>query len=1171
MNRFRPVILAFAFTLLASLAVSAQTGSIRGTVTDQSGAVVAGADVTARNTGTGAVRNTTTSDSGAYSINDLQAGVYELSIKKPNFKAYFVSNLQLTVAQVLSVNAMLDAGGEEQTIEVRGDKVSDIDLETSQVSNLVDQRKMIDLPLITRDPYSLVLLSPGTMQTNTSLGGFSVNGSRERNNNFLLDGSDNNDTSVPGIPDGVLAANPDSTQEFRVITNNFDAEYGRNTGAIIDLITKSGTNTFHGSAYEYGRWNGFGGARDWFNPGSGPNASPMNPYVRNQFGYSIGGPIKKGKTFFFFNQEIDRFRTAITESAIVPNAAFKSGLFTYNSGAAGDGPQTIDLRPGGAQNPGVVVTQTTNDRALPTDPTMQNIFALYPNPTINNGDGFSGTVFFPTDSKQNVYNQIVKIDHHFTDSETFSATYGYGHSTDPDPFHDDVLPGGVGSTATKAINEALSANLNSVLSPTLVNNFRFGWNHIYAAFTCNHSELDSVSPLDQFGKGRDYIMDPFTSFGCLDLDGANGQDRKTGTVSYNESLSWVRGAHTFKFGVEFRSIGEGGNSNFFSRRQLSTDTTALFGVAVMDDSAISNPSVQLEDAASAYYGFVAEDQAAEFFNKAGDRVGSDDKLFRQHEYDGYMQDSWKIRHNLTLDFGLRYQFDGVPYEENGNFSNLLTNPGSFTAGQAVTFSLVGPGTGNQLYQNDFSGIEPRLGFSWDPWGDGKTAVRAGFGIFHDRAFGNLFGNARSNPPFEQDYVAFPFDTLGNTFSGTVNPGVPSVAPTQIPNPIVLDGSHLSPVLFDNHFRNPSSNNWNFDIQRAVAPGTTLDVAYIGSKGTHIFREMDGNPPDPNLVNQLLAFCADPNNSFGCSADTVTKGNLFEGADFGALPFNAIANNAMVEPFYIRSVGNSNYNSLQVKVTRQMSHGLELQGSYTWAHAIDDSGDPIVPGAGNRGFPRNSRDLSEERGNSDDDIRHVAVINYIWQVPFGKGRSYWNHGAMGRVLEGFQFSGITSLQSGIPFDVYSTTDMERTGLSGRADLVGNPFAPGNNPNADAGKVFFTNTAAFFNRGDGPGGLTGGPLFEGPGTIGRNHFHGPNYINFNLSLAKQMAITERVGIEIRCEAYNIFNHPEFTNPGSDPGALGNQLNSPLFGIITSTRTQPDGTTSARQLQMALRLTF
>jgi hypothetical protein len=1154
MAKLKSVVLVLAFIAFGSLAAFAQTGSIRGTVSDQSGAVVVGAEVTARNVLTGNVRSATSSDAGTYSITELQPGNYEINVKKPDFKAFRVPSVELTVAQALTVNATLEPGAQEQTVEVRGDQISDIDLETSQVSNLVDQREMINMPLITRDPYSLVLLSPGTLQTNTSLGGFSVNGSRERNNNFMLDGADNNDTSVPGIPDGVLGANPDSTQEFRVITNNFDAEFGRNTGAVVDVITKSGTNTFHGSAYEYGRWNGFGGARDWFNKAEGTDAQPMNPYVRNQFGYSIGGPIVKNKTFFFFNQEIDRFRTALTGSAIVPTAAFKSGVFTFNGSA---GPQSVDLRPSNpAQNP----------NGLPFDPTMQSILALYPTPTVTNADGFTGTIFFPTDSRSDSYNQVFKLDHHFTDRETFSATYGYDHSSDPDPFHDDVLPGGVGATASKDINEDLSASLTSVLTPNLVNNLRFGWNHIYAAFACNHSVLDSVSPVDQFGNGRDYTMNPFTSFGCLSLV-SDGQNRKTGTVSYSEGLSWVHGAHTFKFGGDFRNVGESGPDSFFSRRQVLTDSVTVGGPSFSLIDNVPGATTQLEDAASALYGFVIEDLAGEFFDKSGTRVGSDNKFFRQHEYDGYAQDTWKLRRNLSLDVGIRYQFDGVPFEQSANFSNLLTDPGSFAAGQSPVFSIVGPGTGNKLYNNDWSNIEPRLGFSWDPWANGKTAVRGAFGIFHDRAFGNLFGNARGNPPFEQDYVNFPLDTIGNAFgSGQF----PTVAPDTTPSATVPDGSLISPVVFDTHFRNPVSNNWNLDIQRELFANTTLDVAYVGSKGTHIFREMDGNSPDPNLVNQLLAICVpgNPQNTTGCTADDVTKGSLFEGADvFGTLPFNAVANNALLQPFYIRSVGNSSYNALQMKLTHRMSHGLEVQGSYTWAHSIDDSGDPLVPGAGNRGFPRNSRNLAEERGNSDDDIRNVAVINYIWQVPIGRNQAYLNHGISGKIFEGFQLSGITFLQSGLPFDVYSTTDMERTGLSGRADLVGDPFAAGTNPNASAGKVYFTNVNAFSQRAD----ANGGPLFVGPGSTGRNHFYGPGYVDFNVAAAKNMAITERVGLQLRVEAYNLFNHPEFTNPGSDPGALGNQLDSPLFGVITSTRTQPDTTTSARQLQVALRLTF
>ena len=253
-------------------------------------------------------------------------GTYEVTVKMASFKTFRASEVTISVAQTISLNAQLEPGAVSEEVQVRADQIPDIDLETSQVSNLVDAEKIKQLPLITRDPYQLVLLSPGTSQTDSVSGGFSVNGARDRNNNFLLDGVDNNDTSVPGIPGGVLSANPDSTEEFRVITDNFNAEFGRNNGAIVDVVTKSGTNAFHGGVYEFGRWNGFGGARDYFNPS---DQGPMNPYVRNQFGASIGGPIRKDKTFFFFNEEIDRFRTTLTNSATVPTAAFKTGIFNY--------------------------------------------------------------------------------------------------------------------------------------------------------------------------------------------------------------------------------------------------------------------------------------------------------------------------------------------------------------------------------------------------------------------------------------------------------------------------------------------------------------------------------------------------------------------------------------------------------------------------------------------------------------------------------------------------------------------------------------------------------------------------------------------------------------------------------------------------------------------------
>jgi Carboxypeptidase regulatory-like domain len=1146
--------------LLAATFALAQTGSIQGTVTDSGGAVVQGAEVTTKNLGSNAVRTVTSSGTGAYSVPALPPGAYDVTVRMASFKTFHVADVQLTVGQVLGLNVQLQPGPVAEEVEVRADQISDVDLETSQVSNLVDERAIKALPLITRNPYELVLLSPGTAQTNTGLGGVSVNGSRERNNNFLLDGVDNNDTSVPGGLGGVLSATPDSTQEFRVITNNFNAEYGRNTGAIIDVVTKSGTNSFHGNAYEFGRWNAFGGARDWFNR---TDAGKQDPYVRNQFGYSIGGPIIKDKTFFFFNHELDRFRTTLTNNATVPTAAFKTGVFNY----LGD---PVDLTQAGANN-GTGNSLVGNPAGnAPPDPTMQRIFALYPNPTIDNGNGLTGTLFFPSTSAQNSYTTVAKIDHHFTDRETFSVRYGYDDLFDPNPNHADVLPGNVGGFSLKAIQQGLSANLTSSLRTNLINSFTFGWNRIFAKFDCTGtSVLDGAIPaVDQFGNGWDVNMSPFTSFGCLALV-SDGQFRKTGTTSFTDGLSWSHGNHTFKFGGDFRNVGESGPNGFFSRRQV-TVSGLLTGFGIHIVQGVPSSDLNLETAAQAFYGIVDTDFQAEFFDKSGARKATDDKKFRQHEYDWYGQDTWKIRRNLTLTLGLRYQLDGVPYEENANFSNLLGDP---TAGP-VTLTVVGPGTGKQIYASDYSNLEPRVGFSWDPKGDGKMAVRAAFGIFHDRVFGNLFGNARGNPPFEQDYNRFPVDTVNGFYGGSVNgPFVLPAPPNTTPSPVipnfdpVTGAGALAPVLFDPHFRNAASNNWNFGIQRELGGNNVLDLAYVGSQGHHIYRELDPNSPVPSLVKQLVAFCGDPTNSLGCTPDNVSFTNLYIGAERGVLPFNAVAHNALLQPFFQTSVGNSIYNSLQAKFTHRLKYGIQLQAAYTWSHAIDNSNDPLAPAAGNRGFPRNSRQLNEERGNSDNDIRQVAVINYQWELPFGKGKGYLNSGVMGKVFEGWQLSGITTVQTGHPFDVFSSTDMERTGLSGRADLIGDPYAPGaNTPSTSGGnKVWFTNPAAFSGRTDG----SFAPLFIGPGTSGRNSFYGPGFVNFDLVFAKTTKITERINAELRVEGYNIFNHPHFNNPGTD--LVSNRITASNFGLINSTATRPDATTSARQLQVALKLNF
>ncbi len=487
MQRFTFSLSAVLF-LFASV-VNAQTASISGTIVDASNSGVPDAKVTATNHATSATRTATTDSKGTYSLPNITVGNYDVRVEKTGFSILQFSAVQLTVAQNLTLNGTLEVGVVTQTVEVSGAAVAAINLEDAQISNVVEQKKIVDLPLITRDPYQLVLLSPGSQQVASALGGFSINGQRERNNNFLVDGTDNNDASVPGIPGGISSLNPDATQEFRVITNNFLPEFGRNTGAVIDVITKSGTNEFHGTGYEFNRVNALA-ARDYFNP----KGDPQNPFVRNQFGASLGGPVVKDKTFFFVNSEWDRYRTTLTNEAVVPTAAFKTGIFTYNG-------QQINLA-----NP----ASPTNALGLPLDPTIQKVLSQYPNPNGPAVDSIRGIYFFPTGTPLDAANVTAKVDHHFKDKYTLTARYIYNGLTSGNSL-DEIIPG-IGGVATSQQSHNYTVNFVAAFTPNLVNEFRAGLNRTDDVFSCNGaSTIDKIGGVDQFGFGTDYTFGTSTN------------------------------------------------------------------------------------------------------------------------------------------------------------------------------------------------------------------------------------------------------------------------------------------------------------------------------------------------------------------------------------------------------------------------------------------------------------------------------------------------------------------------------------------------------------------------------------------------------------------------------------------------------------------------------------
>ncbi|MGH9771846.1 MAG: carboxypeptidase regulatory-like domain-containing protein, partial [Candidatus Acidiferrales bacterium] len=1118
--------IAALLLVLAGTAAHAQTASIAGVITDASGAGVPNATVNATNLATQAARTATTDPNGAYAIPNLPVGRYDVSVQKKGFTTLSFQGVQLTVAQNLTLSGTLAVGVITQSVEVSGSSVPTVDMANAQISNVVDHRRIVDLPLITRDPYQLVLLSPGVEQTASSLGGFSVNGQRERNNNFLLDGVDNNDASVPGIPGGISTINPDSTQEFRVITNNFLPEFGRNSGAIVDIVTRSGSNQFHGDLYEFNRVNALA-ARDYFNP----KPDSQNPFVRNQFGASLGGPIVKNKTFFFVNSEWDRFRTTLTNQAVVPTAAFKSGIFT-------DDGQQIDLASPASPN---------NALGLPLDPTMQKILALYPDPNGPAVDSIRGIYYFPSGTPVNTANVNFRLDQHVGDKYSFFARYIYNGFTSGNDLN-EILPGIAGvATGQQAQNGAF--NFIAAFRPNLVNEFRFGLNRSDDTFTCNGQNIiDQNGMLDPFGFGTDYSFNTSTgvptiaNFGCDALGDSNGQFRRAGTWDYVDHVSWTAGNHNIKFGGDFHYVYDNGYDDFGARPVVDFTAFGNFQIPIVNCAGACADDETLQTMAAALLGVPGIQSQTQFFNAKGQRTANDFKRFVQREYGLFFQDSWRVRSNLTLELGLRYEFDQPPFERDGNFSNLLNGLASATP--PITFQTVGPGTGRSIYHDEFDEFEPRFGLAWDPFKDGKTSVRLGYGIFHDRVFGNLFENLRGDPPFVAGIQNYPNEFFGYG-APAVTLGALTPPPTQpAPSPAVQDGSFLSGItLIDPYLKTPYTQSWNVGIQRQLANGTSLEVDYVGSGSHRLFRSVDGNPPLPWLVAAA--------HENGTLPPDVSGGTLRIAPLLG-YP-QVTGNLAFIEPILIKSIGNATYNGLQVTFNKQFSHGVQFQAAYTWSHAIDDAADPLVAPGANRNIARNSFNLHEERGSSDYDLRHRLILNYVFELPFGPGHAHLSHGFVSRVVGGWQLAGLSTFQSGRPFDIYSSRDSEYTGLTNRPDLVGDPAIPAGAPRNQVGPPISAFAVQPFGR---------------PGNLGRNTFTGPRYFDTDLNLMKTTKLTERMNLQFRAEVYNVFNRIQF----DQPGGAGDTLASPgTFGQSLSTIVQPDGTTSARQIQLALKLIF
>ncbi|MFL6284385.1 MAG: carboxypeptidase regulatory-like domain-containing protein [Pyrinomonadaceae bacterium] len=1167
--------------LLAATAASAQggaTGSLTGTVRDPNGAGVAGAVVEVTNEGTGERRNATTNEQGGYTVPNLPVGLYDITANAAGFATNTAKGVKVSVSFTTDMDMTVNpAGATESVTVVSTDTQTTVNSTDQALSTLIDNKKILDLPLLSRDPNSLILISPGTTTSDSRLGGFVVNGQRERNNNFQVDGVDNNDTEVPGGRFGVATPTIDATQEFRVLTSSYNAEFGRNSGAVINVVTKSGTNEFHGNAYIYYRSDAFS-ARDFFDISGQPD-----PLQRRQWGGSIGGPIVKDRIFFFTNYERDIYKLGQQVVRVVPSALARQGIL--QTGAENFG--TLDIRQGGANNfsgpildfvygaPDGTFSNLGVNPAI-TD-LLNRIYPLGNSPADAPLPGVFDAFRFASTLNFNDSHQVTsRVDTKLTDKHNLAGSFTWSKGNG-DVFP-ETFPGrnDGGNAPFKSFNVGL--NLASVFNSNLINEARLGVNRVVVDFNLPGTggeptgaygdvltafQSHGVPQATQVFGGENGRLIDLTGTGgitALNTLGVDSQFRHAGTMTIGDSLTLIRGNQTWKFGGEGRFIYSNGANNFFRKEFLNFGITG-FGLPLLLNNAgddfipVTGLGGSVNDYASFLYGLVVQQQQWQYYNKAATRVDADYLGIRQREFDLFAQNAWKVRPNLTLNLGLRWEYKGVPYEVNGQLSNLIgADPSGPTPAGGFRFETVGKNSenpGRSLYDEDYNNFAPRVGFNYSPdfstgWlskltgGPGNMTIRGGFGIYYDRVFGNIVRNSSTNPPFQNTFNNFAFDILQN---------VPR--PTTIGSDATIeDGAELSVNLFplpgnnmfQQHFKTPYTETWNFGVQRQFKGNILAEADYVGSHGVSLLRGVDAQAQSVLRVNAIrhTNVAVAPNNP---------RQNFLNGVLNTAFGGAAAA-------YLNASLGQSTYNGMQLRLTKRLSNTFigagQFQAAYTWSHSIDNAPDPLDAGRGGRSAPRDSSGFGggfgAERGNSDFDTRHRFVANFVYDLPFKSSNGFVN-----QVVGDWTVAGIVTLQSGTPFSIFGSRDSVGAGLSQRASYA----APGQGLTATPNETAQARTQVGPSR----------TLFRQPnageiGNVQRNSFYGDGYQNTDLSVIKRFRVREGVLFRVQADFFNLFNNVNLFNPSN--ALFENSIGQPTFG-------QSSAAFPARRIQFAARLEF
>jgi hypothetical protein len=1100
MKSTRSLLLFVVVFLLVATSSPAQTfrGTILGSVTDTSGAVIPGATVKVRNVDTGLERTTQTSADGSYNVPELPIGTYNVSCSQSGFETAVTKGVVVNVAAESRVNVVLKPGQVSQQVEVTGE-VPQVDTTSDTLGGILTSKTIESIPVNGRDYTKLIYTNPGVAgspdqitDSPGSFGVFSMNGSRGRANNFLLDGTDMNDgfRNDPAINEAGVFGDPatilplDAVAELHVLSN-FQAEYGRNSGAVVNIVTKSGTNNWHGTLLEYWR-SGELGTRNYFNIAS----QPKNPFLNNQFGGSLGGPIVKNKLFFFADYEGQRESGSQAGLTCVPDA---NSIAQAKAIAASNG--------------------------VPLSQPILNLLARNPWPTPNipgataNVDGtcnapapgaaadnLATSIPFSND----VDSVIGKIDYNPSTSNNFTGRYYFGNSNQSFPFAQlagGLLPGF--NTVTPTRVQLASLSWVKIVNPSQVNEARFGWNRFTEGFFPEDSDFNPATiGIDTGVSSYDYGLPKISvgSFAILGSSPSVPRQRVDSNWEFVDDYSWKIGRHDVKFGYQF------------------TRTT----IQIIQDSNFRG-KIDFTDLTSFLEGDAASGSQASGYTK-------------RHEYqndDGlYIQDSFRWTPQLTVNLGLRWDYFGVVGENNDFFYQLLPSGGG------TLEQVGGPGGPSKLYQPDWKNFAPRVALAWDPTGKGMTVLRGGYGVYYDAFSQDMF---LAHVPYNCTFCPGPAYT--GVGAAPITFLTANTNPITAGLPVFGSASPLSSFFgIDPNIRTPYVQNWNINIQQAFGNKATLEVGYVGSKGTRLFRFRDINQPGQA---QITAYDSGP----ACTG-YVYPNCPIAGFDYGSnVPRTTYPNF-----FYVNQESSSafsTYNALQGTFRTNAWHGLSTQVNYVWSHAIDNASDleDFIPNASQ---PNNSLDPLAERGNSNYDIRNRFSWYFTYQFPSS---------SPSRLKSGWGIDGTATLQSGQPFTLNYNFEGDYSGSGegfDRPEVVG-PVQYGGSPSQYinlanfAVPCTFGNTTAITASGDSNC-LAGSRHF---GDLGRNVLVGPSFKEFNFALFKDTRMTERTTLQLRAEFFNIFNHPNFSNPElpnfiADPGVNGIAANGRGVGYYALTAT-------------------